>query len=327
MTDLQPAPASPLQGLGRRLLVGVLFGVAVVVVVMLLSDAGALAASARAFDGRVLVVALGLVLVGYGVRVVKWQIYLWRLGISLPWGESALTFVAGMVMGVTPGKVGEVLKSFLLKDAHGIPIARTAPIVLAERLTDLIALLALASVAIGTGTYGLGVLLAGAVLTAAVLLAFVWPPARRLMLAVAARTPLLRRVVGKLEEATEAMVRLVGLKTLAATSALSVVAWGAESVAAWVVFGGFEGVEVSLGAATFVFAFASVAGALSMLPGGLLAAEGSMVALLHEVFRLTPTAEVAAAATLVVRFCTLWFGVLLGGLALVAVRRLRARTR
>ena len=44
-------------------------------------------------------------------------------------------------MTVTPGKVGEWLKSYLLKEVHGTPVTRSAPILLAERLTDSLALL------------------------------------------------------------------------------------------------------------------------------------------------------------------------------------------
>jgi uncharacterized membrane protein YbhN (UPF0104 family) len=59
-----------------------------------------------------------------------------------------------------------------------------------------------------------------------------------------------------------------------------------------------------------------------MLPGGLGAAEASIAGLLlllvHDP-RMTP--ELAAAATLLVRFATLWFGVLLGLIGLITVER------
>ena len=59
------------------------------------------------------------------------------------YGDSALLFTSGMVMAVTPGKVGEVLKSYLLKRINGTPISASAPIVLAERVTDGLAMLLL----------------------------------------------------------------------------------------------------------------------------------------------------------------------------------------
>ena len=58
-----------------------------------------------------------------------------------------------------------------------------------------------------------------------------------------------------------------------------------------------------------------------MLPGGLVAAEGSMIALVTVVFPIAPSKQVATAATLLVRFCTLWLGVAVGALALLIHQR------
>ena len=62
--------------------------------------------------------------------------------------------------------------------------------------------------------------------------------------------------------------------------------------------------------AVFILAFSTVVGAVSTLPGGLGAAEASITAML--VLLLGLPVETAAAATLLIRFATLWFGVTLG---------------
>src|SRR4051812_9161616 len=53
---------------------------------------------------------LGLALVNYGLRFLKWQYYLGRLGIAVPPGRSLGIFLSGFSLTVTPGKIGEVLK-------------------------------------------------------------------------------------------------------------------------------------------------------------------------------------------------------------------------
>src|SRR5207248_2162695 len=78
-----------------------------------------------------------------------WELYLRRLGVRIPLRDSFGIFLSGFSLTVTPGKIGEVLKSYLLREVHGVPMARTAPIVIAERLTDLVALAALALVGVG----------------------------------------------------------------------------------------------------------------------------------------------------------------------------------
>jgi uncharacterized protein (TIRG00374 family) len=311
--------------LTRRVLLGVALGVVVGVALMLYSDSAALVGSLTTFDAAVLAPVIGLSLAGYAVRIAKWEIYLRRLGISLAPADSALVFLSGLVMSITPGKIGEVLKSFLLKESHGLPLARTAPVVVAERLTDLVALLVLASGGVASSGHGVGVLVVAAALIVAALGLIAWPAASRGAIALCGRLPLLERVAPRLDEAYRAMADLLGPRTLLATTALSVVAWGAEAVGTWLVLNAFPGVDASLGEATFVYALATVAGAVSMLPGGLGLTEGSMIALLFGVFKVVPTRQVATAATLLVRFCTLWLGVLVGALALGAWRRRRAR--
>jgi uncharacterized protein (TIRG00374 family) len=65
-----------------------------------------------------------------------------------------------------------------------------------------------------------------------------------------------------------------------------------------------------LSAGIFVLAFSTVIGAVTALPGGLGAAEASIAGML--VFILGLSRETAAAATILIRFATLWFAVLLG---------------
>jgi len=90
--------------------------------------------------------ALGFTALNYALRWWKWHYYLRYLGISdIGWRDSVLLFVAGMTMAVTPGKMGEVFKSYLLKQINGTPISRSAPIVIAERLTDGLGMLLIVS--------------------------------------------------------------------------------------------------------------------------------------------------------------------------------------
>src|SRR5260370_30378484 len=95
----------------------------------------------------------------YLLRWLKWEFYLSRLEIrGVGRQDSLLTFLSGFVLTVTPGKVGEVFKSVLLFDLHGIPVARTAPIVVADRVTDVIGIVGL--IVIGSAGFSRGLMLA-----------------------------------------------------------------------------------------------------------------------------------------------------------------------
>ena len=73
---------------------------------------------------------------------------------------------------MTPGKVGELLKSYLLKQIRGTPISTSAPIVMAERLTDGLAMLVLASVGLVLFDYGTPILVGIAIFAVLFLVVF-----------------------------------------------------------------------------------------------------------------------------------------------------------
>lgn len=302
--------------LTRRILAGVVLGVVVYAALGVMTDARELLEHVRTFPVGVFVGALGLTLVNYALRFAKWHLYVRRLELDVPLGESCNVFVAGMAMAVTPGKVGEVLKSFLLRESRGIPAATTAPIVVAERMTDLLGMVLIAAVGVVTFDYGqtvLGVTLLLLVVGIVVL------NQRELVLSWLERSedlPLVGRFRPKLEEAYRSMHTLVDWPIFAGTTLLSALAWSMEGVALyWILMAlGAEG--VNLYAAFFVYAISTIAGAISFLPGGLGVTEGGMIVLLKDVFGYFQNASPATLATYLIRFATLWFGVILGLFAL-----------
>ncbi len=306
----------------------VLWGLAVlgvVVTLFVVADVRATGASLRAFDWWQLPAVVGFTLLNYVLRWLKWDWYLRRMrmreGVST--ADSALLFTSGMAMAVTPGKAGEVSKSFLLRRLNGTPVSASAPVVLAERFTDGLAMLLLA--AIGLAVYPairpLFVVLALGALAMVVVLRHGVLFDRAL--ALVAKAPIARRAGGGLEAARASTRSLFAWPVLELSTALSVASWFGECVAfAFVLVGLGEPLSAeTLLLATFIFAASTLIGLVSLLPGGLGASEISSAGLL--VLLLPMDAGPAAAATLLIRICTLWFGVALGfGALAVMLRRL-----
>ena len=98
--------------------------------------------------------------------------------------------------------------------------------------------------------------------------------------------------------------------------ALSAAAWFGECLAFFLVLLGFglDPTWTLLLQATLIYGGASLFGAITLLPGGVGATEGSMTSLVQVLIGLSAT--VASAATLLVRVCTLWFAIIIGGFAL-----------
>jgi uncharacterized membrane protein YbhN (UPF0104 family) len=263
-------------------------------------------------------------LFNYVLRWLKWDYYLRKLGFGAGVSryDSVLLFISGMIMAVTPGKVGEVFKSYLLKWVNGTPVSASAPIVLAERLTDGLAMLLL--MAVGLNLYPparplFWVLLIGGVLGLAVLQ---YRPLAERLLDLAGGLPGLGRFAPQLRAFYSSSFALLSWRLLLVSTTLSIISWFGECIAFYYVLAGF-GVPADMRlllVATFVFAASTLFGLVSLLPGGLGVSEASSTALLLLLLGSLGQGT-AAAATIVIRFCTLWFGVTLGVLALLIFER------
>jgi uncharacterized membrane protein YbhN (UPF0104 family) len=95
----------------------------------------------RAFPWQWLPLVLGLALINYVVRLLRWHWWLGLVNVQISRWDSARVFGVGSLMVMTPGKVGELLKSYMVKNITGTPMSVTAPIIVAERIIDGIAML------------------------------------------------------------------------------------------------------------------------------------------------------------------------------------------
>ena len=312
-------------GLLRRVALVTVFGVLVFAALGIYGDAQALAGQLGRYRWSAFGLGLLLATLNYGLRWLRWELYLRVLGIGdVPWRSSLRIFVAGFVMSVTPGKVGEVLKSVLLDESHGVPVARSAPIVVAERLTDLLGLSLLTALGALSVSGGGPAALLGVGLVVALWLAVAVRPLGELALRIAAALPGLGRLGPGLREAYESLRVLVRPGPFAASTGLSLLAWGLECVSLFVILQGFEAPgEVTLLEATFAYGAPTIVGAVALLPGGVGLTEAGMTGTLMAVG--VRDVSVATAATILCRLATLWWAVVLGVFAYVAHRRARAR--
>ncbi len=324
-----PAPDAPAT---RRS--GAIIRVAIIVAALgaglaLFTDVRAVGDALAAFDWRLTPVMLLLVLWNYAFRFARWDRYL--LAIEVPRIDrvtSALIFVSAFAMALTPAKVGEVVKALHVRRATGVPVARTGAVIAAERITDGLAMVVLAVIGLVQFSYGrpfVGLFAAGSILLVVLLRK---PRLIDLFLDRIAAHDRFENAVRHARGFLDASTALYTGRRLGMGIGYGVLGWAGECAACYVVLRGLGvpgGLDLLL-IATFTLAVASLAGAASMIPGGLGVADASVAAiLLLLVDAPAMDRTVAAAATLLVRFATLWFAVILGIVASIVVERRLAR--
>jgi uncharacterized protein (TIRG00374 family) len=261
-------------------------------------------------------IALALSLLNYGLRFIRWQMYLESMGHKVAWRPSLRIYLSGFALTTTPGKAGEAFRGVLLKQ-RGVPLPATLAAFVSERLSDLIAIVLLTLLGLSQYPQAQNLVLIGIVAILAMLVAL---SSRRFHSLLLKRS---ETYSGRFEGAFRAGVALLkdahnchSPWLLCIATLLSVVAWGGEALAFYWVLQ-WLGSDISLSFAVFIYALSVLAGAISFLPGGLGSAEAVMISLL---VLKGMTMPVAIAATVFIRLATLWFAVFIGLVALIRSR-------
>ena len=264
----------------------------------------------------VILAALVPAATSYGLRLLRWHLLLRTVGGSAPLLASLRVQAIGFALASTPGRLGEPLKFSLLQRHCRLSVGRMGSVLLFERLSDA---LGLALVAF------FGSLFATQWLMAAVdLLRYLWIPAGLVVLALlfARYTGHLSGVLAersrwlttRIGDFTAANREILVSPTAAVAVAMTVCARLADAAIVYLVAGSI-GVPLSYPQCAVIMGIAGLAGGVSLSPGGLGAAEVTMIGML---IGFGATAGDGLVATIVVRTFTFWLWVG-GGLVVLAL--------
>jgi uncharacterized protein (TIRG00374 family) len=261
-----------------------------------------------------IIIALILSLFNYSLRFLRWQGYLKVLKAHLNWVTSLWIYMSGFALTTTPGKSGEAIRSFFLKD-YGMPYRESLGAFFSERASDLIAVLFLS--AFGLWHYWEAkpiIIIVGFVVASIIFI--VQQRSWLLKLEKMAKRLLPDRFAHLVEFGIEMVLafrKCFSVRLLLYGSFLGIIAWAAEGVALYYLLL-LMNIDIGLGTTIFIYAFSLLIGAISFMPGGLGGAEVTMIKLLtlYEV-----PLSMAVAVTIIIRLTTLWFSVVLGLIALI----------
>ncbi|HEX7668113.1 MAG TPA: lysylphosphatidylglycerol synthase transmembrane domain-containing protein [Polyangiaceae bacterium] len=309
----------------RRLIGALLLGVVLYGAAIAYTGFRTIKDSLETFEWWTFGAAIALATANYLLRFVRFRYYLRLIDVRHVGGvDTLLVFLSGFVLTVSPGKVGEVFKSVVLEQTHGVPIEKTAPIVIAERLTDLIGVVVLIACGSAGFASGLSWAIAGAAAITVGLILILWERPSNVLLDWLAKRERAAGVVPKLRDAVTSLRRLASPSALIFPIVLAIAAWACEGVGLFVLLRGF-GAKAPLVLSVFFYETASLAGALIPVPGGL----GVVETMLREqlVHLGGVSAGAATSSMILVRFATLWWAVAVGFIALGILRTRFPRLR
>lgn len=302
----------------RRVLITTLLAILFYAVLLFFSDALKVISLIKTFNLWTFLILLALSLFCYLSRTVRLFYLMHNSGSKINFRETLYIQFSGMTMTITPGKVGEVFKAFLAKEIAGFPVGKGIALVFVERLTDLVAVLILSLgglTAIKSGYFSIGIIFS---LTTIIVLLFSTEWFQNIFLCLVRRSGYAVRFHSSLQEMFGTIKENLRLKPLLISVLLAVLGWGAEGVAFFITLKTLEFLNLDLFQAIAVYAISTIAGALAMFPGGIGLTEGSMMGIL---IASGATRDVSFSATMIIRFTTLWFGVISGWIVFFTFRK------
>lgn len=302
-----------LQKIRNRVFLSIAIAAIIYLAFMVYADYEKVISSFKNFDWYLLPILLALSFGNYISRFFKWEYYLKIIEVKLHKIDSLSIFMSGLIMSVTPGKMGELLKSYLVKQVNGTSISKTAPIVFAERATDFLSLTILALVGAYFYDYGKNIII---VIGLIIIIGLVIVSNKKLfykIVSLLSGISFISKHTLKISTAYESSSKLLSITPLVLMTMLSIVSWGFECFGFYLILKNF-GMQIDVLWAFFSYSFATIVGALSMLPGGLGVTEGSLTLMLVQ---KGLSEHSAFAATFIVRAVTLWFAVLVGAISVL----------
>jgi len=303
--------------LKKKIFISVIFGLIIFAGLSIYSDFNKITKIFLTFNYKYIPLILILAPLNYCFRYIKWNYYLKKVDIQINNKDNILIFASALAMTVTPGKIGELLKSYLLKEKNSIPISQTAPLIMTERLTDGISMIILASFGVLIYDYGKGILFSVIIFMIIIICLAQSPKIISKLINFLGKIKILKKHSESFKIFYQNTYTLFKIKTLLFAIIIGIISWSFEGLIIFLTLKAMD-TKISLLASIFIVSFSSIVGAISMLPGGLLAAEGSIFGLL---LLMKIPKDIATVTTIITRFSTLWLGVLIGIIALFLVQK------
>jgi uncharacterized membrane protein YbhN (UPF0104 family) len=267
-----------------------------------LADWEAFGSAVSAFPWALWVQVVALSLLSYLLRFARWHHFIGAMGHRVPVVRNLEIYLAAFALTLTPGKAGETIRSVYLHP-YGVSYPNSIGAFISERLLDLFAVGALASLAMSMFPEQRPWMLAAIASIVIVILLL-----RSQLITLIVRRGARSSVVGHAKTLIATVRFLLYGRRLAVVAPLSLAAWAAQGVSLYLIVHAL-GYEFAAGTVIAIYCLSIMAGAASFIPGGLGATEASIVLLLS-VVGLSNTDAIAA--SLLSRGLTLWLAICIG---------------
>lgn len=308
----------------RKYVHNAIIGIAVVsvlyVLFIIIFDENSILSILSSLSLKTWALILSLSLLNYFLRFYRWSKFIFFLNPKiekLTFFQNLVIYLSGFAFTLTPGKAGETVRSFYLKN-YKISYESSIGAFIAERLQDIIVIFLISLLCVPLlieNTFELKDSANNSSFIYALLILFLI--FLFLLSKIEYKSKLKESVFQKIKEIYSKIKFLFAVEIFSYTFFLGFIAWVAEAFALYLIiediFPGHDLILISMG----IYGLAVLAGSLTFLPGGIGGTEAIMIILLS----LVGIDYISAfAITIICRAATLWFAILIGGISFFFIK-------
>ena len=299
--------------LDNRLILVLVAVVGIYAIFLFISDYNIISEKISNFKINYLPLILFFVSASWIPLIIKWHFLLKNSEVNIPLTKSIAVWFAGVAFEITPGHVGVLMKSQILKTSFNISRTKTVPIIIVEKAYELIgALLAsiIGIIVLGMEFYLIIIAISGLV----VIFFFMYhKPASELFFNRITKLKFFSKYVENISEFYEIVKKSTNVKVATICILLALTYWFMVSAAAYYTLIAFDVNILDYLKVLAIYTTSSLLGAISFIPGGIGITEGTLTGLLT-----LEGIEISTALILsvMIRVLTLWYLVCIGFIAL-----------
>jgi uncharacterized protein (TIRG00374 family) len=252
---------------------------------------------------------LTLVSLSWCVLFIRWTLLLKNLNVSIPLKSNFVIFISSFALSATPGAVGEVVKSKLLKNKFNVPISKTAPLIIIERTYDLIGAIIVSSFGISYIESGNIALLIFTIILVSLIILLRSKIIFTKLLSLLKKIKFLQNKVDGISNSYDSIQPSLNPKIFVSSTILSIIYWMLMGTSSYLVLLALDIDVIGYFHMISIYSSSVIIAAASFMPGGVGIAEGSIAGLLTlggvEI-------SIGILIGILVRIFTLWYGVILG---------------
>jgi len=274
---------------------------------LIASDVSKISEKISSFKIEFLPIIILLVTSGWFILFARWHLLLKNSKIFIPKKDNLVIFFSSFALAVIPGKMGDLIKSQLLKTKFGIPRSRTVPIVMLEQLYT-VSFFGIWYFELGTYVIGF--------FTALLIFVFILISSRKTfnkMVSLLGKWKYTSKFVEPSSLSYDTIKTSIRGPIVFYASALTTIFWLIEVIVVYFVLLSFGIDSIEFLKVIPTYTTSLMLGFLSFLPMGVGVVEGSLASFfsLHGI-------DISLSLTLVViiRLFTRWYGVIVGFFAL-----------